>query len=113
MVSYPAEPEPLRIVVSGLATPGFAVAALFVALPAHGRQSDAELLRRLFALTRVEAEVAELLCRGHTPDEIARLMRLSLHTVRAHLRAVFTKTGARRQAELVRVVLRGAGALQL
>jgi DNA-binding CsgD family transcriptional regulator len=113
VVSYPAEPEPLRIVVSSLATPGLAVAALFVAPPAQGRQSDAELLRRLFALTRVEAEVAELLCRGHTPEEIARLMRLSLHTIRAHLRAVFTKTGARRQADLVRVVLRGAGALQL
>ena len=38
-------------------------------------------------------------------------MRTSENTVRAHLRSIFSKTGVRRQAELVRVMLNSVGSL--
>lgn len=113
VVLAPAEPEPMRLVLTVLQTPEPTMVALFTASTAQRRQSDAGLLGQLFGLTRMEAEVSELLCRGLTPCEIARALRLSPHTARAHLRSIFAKTGARRQAELVQMVLRGPGSLYL
>jgi DNA-binding CsgD family transcriptional regulator len=111
-VTLPAEPEALRIVVGVMGTMQPRVAALFVSPPVQARQSDIGLLRRLFGFTRLEAEVAELLCRNQNPEEIGRALHLSPHTVRAHLRNAFAKSGARRQAELVGLVLSSAGALR-
>lgn len=113
VVLAPAEPEPLRLILTALHAPEPTMVALFTAPPARRRQFDAELLHQLFGLTRMETEISELLCRGLTPREIARELRFSPHTARAHLRAVFAKTGARRQSDLVRMMLSDAGALWL
>ena len=44
-------------------------------------------------------------------DEIADRLGLSRHTTRQHLRQVFQKTATHRQAELVRLLLRGPAGL--
>ncbi len=72
-----------------------------------------ECLREMYELTRVEAEVANLVCQGFTPQEIAVRMRMSIHTVRGYLRPVFKKTGARRQADLSRLVASACGLMQM
>jgi DNA-binding CsgD family transcriptional regulator len=63
-----------------------------------------ELVRLLFDLTPAEARVARLVAAGGTVESIATEGRLSLNTVRTHLRRVLEKTGCRRQADLVAVL---------
>jgi DNA-binding CsgD family transcriptional regulator len=67
--------------------------------------SEAEL-RSLFGLTPAEARVA---CRlvGETVDEIAEALDVRIATVRSHVQHLLAKTGTRRQAELVRLLVSG------
>ncbi len=54
-----------------------------------------------YALTPREREVTECVARGHTTAEIATRLRLSAHTVRDHLKAIFTKVDVSSRGELV------------
>lgn len=64
-------------------------------------QPDAAL-RQIYGLTAAQARVAALLARGAAPADIAQQLGVSIFTVRAHLKSVFEKTGARRQLDLMR-----------
>ena len=66
-------------------------------------------LRRVLGLTATEAEVALALACGATASAIARDRAVSLETVRSHLKTIFAKTGTRRQATLVALVLQLRG----
>ena len=63
-------------------------------------------LVRLYGLTRTEAAIGLRLLCGLDLAEIARERRISLRTARVHLSQIFAKTGAGRQADLVRLLLR-------
>lgn len=67
--------------------------------------SNDEILRLIYELTAGEARVSCLLAEGRSIEEIAEYLDVSLHTVRAHLKRAFEKTGVSRQAELVKTVL--------
>ncbi len=92
----------------GLQRPAVAV---FIRDPADSPQASRRLLRSLFQLTRTETEVALLLMDGLTLDEAADNLGVSRNTVRAHLRGVFAKTGATRQALLVKTLLNSVASL--
>lgn len=62
-------------------------------------------LQEQHGLTRAEARVAARLAEGMAVPDIARDLRVTVETVRTHLKRAYGKTGARRQAELVRIVL--------
>ena len=78
---------------------------LLLAEPANASVPNADLLRLLFDLTPAEARLTRYLLEGRTPAEAAALLRITEATTRVHLRRVFAKTGVRRQAELVRLLL--------
>lgn len=59
-------------------------------------------LRKLFGLTPAQADLTVALFGGESLHEYAGRRGRSLNTVRTHLKEVFAKTGARRQADLVR-----------
>lgn len=92
----------------GLQRPAVAV---FIRDPADSPQASRRLLRSLFQLTRTETEVALLMMDGLTLDEAADNLGVSRNTVRAHLRGVFAKTGATRQALLVKTLLNSVASL--
>lgn len=71
-----------------------------------------ELLAQLYGLTAREAELVTLLLDGLDLRDAAERLALRMNTVRTHLREVFHKTGTRRQAELVALVLRSVAALR-
>lgn len=72
---------------------------------ANAAQPSQELVRRLFGLTRMEAQLALLLAEGFTLDEAAEKMNVRRNTARTHLRSIFCKTGVTRQTMLVRLLL--------
>lgn len=75
---------------------------------AHGKGVDVEALSTSFGLTPTEARVAAALTQGKTLAQIAIDFDISRTTVAFHVRNIFQKTGANRQAELVALLLRSA-----
>lgn len=62
-----------------------------------------KLLAQRYRLTPTERKVLAGIAAGDTPAELAGALGVSPTTVRTHLRALFSKTGCRRQPELVRL----------
>lgn len=63
------------------------------------------ILQAIYGFTPAEAELASQIANGKSLEDIASESETSLNTVRSHLKKVFQKTGTRRQAELVRILL--------
>jgi DNA-binding CsgD family transcriptional regulator len=74
--------------------------------------ADVSLLRASFGLTAAESRLALRLAAGATLADAADAFGVTQNTVRAQLRAVFEKTGARRQSDLIRL-LSGCRTLRL
>ena len=88
----------------GLAGPAVAVFLRdpdAVTVPAH------DIARQLFDFTPAEAQLALELANGLSLDDAACKLGILRNTARAHLRAIFSKTGVTRQSELIRVLLNG------
>ncbi len=84
--------------------------ALLVVLDPDARPTPPEeALRVAFALTSAEARLAARLGTGESLDEAAGSLGISKETARCHLKAIFDKTGAHRQSELVALLSRLAG----
>ena len=58
-----------------------------------------------YHLTAAEHRLARALIQGIAVKEYARMASLAPSTVRSHLKQLFAKTGAHRQADLVRLLL--------
>ncbi|KAA2214165.1 helix-turn-helix transcriptional regulator [Teichococcus oryzae] len=89
--------------------PGLRGAVAVVTDSAARRTPSAMLLQKLLGLTPAEADLAAALAQGRSIAAQARLRRVSPETLRSHLAAIRRKTGCRRQAELVALVLRLSG----
>lgn len=70
----------------------------------HRRMATAGQLMQLFDLSAAEARLARALAAGDTLECYAAGNDLKLPTIKSQLRAVFEKTGADRQAALVRLI---------
>jgi DNA-binding CsgD family transcriptional regulator len=79
--------------------------AVFIRDPAGSPRHAHANLRKLFHLTPTEIELALLMVDGLTLDEAAGRLGIKKNTARAHLRGIFAKTGATRQAVLVKTLL--------
>ena len=56
----------------------------------------------LSTLSRREIEVLSLLKEAHSAPEISRLLGVSVHTVRNHIRSIYRKVGVNSRAALLR-----------
>jgi DNA-binding CsgD family transcriptional regulator len=83
-------------------------AILLLAEPDAKGMSRPPDLCQMFGLTSSEAATVGALAQGQDTREIARTRRIGYQTVRTHLKSAFAKTGTRRQAELVALILRCA-----
>jgi FixJ family two-component response regulator len=101
---------PLSAGVSGL-RPG-PLAAVLVDLPERSAVApNAEMLSLLYGLTPAEGELAARLVAGDSVQEASDALGIAVATARTHLSRVFSKTGARRQGDLVGLVLSGPALL--
>ncbi len=83
--------------------------ALFLSDPNRIDSPDPATLRHRFQLTPAETALAVQLAKGISLIEAARLLDIAHNTARAHLRAIFAKTGTHRQAELVHLMRTASG----
>jgi DNA-binding CsgD family transcriptional regulator len=91
--------------------PGRLKAVVTISDPVARLRSRADLLSELFGLTPAETRVSMLLTDGLDPSEIATRMRITTHTVRSHLKAIYGKTSVGRQSQLVRLISKLPGKL--
>ncbi|UWU91371.1 helix-turn-helix transcriptional regulator [Bradyrhizobium sp. CB1015] len=66
---------------------------------------DSALIGQAFDLTPAESRLAALLATGASLASAAEQLRISRETARNHLKSIFSKTGAHRQPELVKLLL--------
>jgi DNA-binding CsgD family transcriptional regulator len=64
-------------------------------------------LQRIYGMTPSEALLTEALVSGRSLAQVAEERAVSIHTVRTQLKAATAKAGAKRQADLVRIILTG------
>ena len=63
-----------------------------------------DFVMRTFGLSKAEARLLPLLLRGLVPADMALELGVKLSTVRSQLSAIFAKTGAMRQQDLIRLL---------
>jgi DNA-binding CsgD family transcriptional regulator len=81
------------------------LAVMFLSDPDDEASIDDVMVRRLYGLTPAEARLAVLLAQGHHLDEVATILKISIHTARTHLKRILGKTNVTRQSDLVRLLL--------
>ncbi len=74
-------------------------------------QTSTDISKKLFGLTPAETALSLQLTNGLSLEEAAEALNIRRNTARAHLRSIFSKTGVRRQTELVRMFLNSVAAL--
>ena len=111
-----SSPQDLLLTVCSLPEPADAgpldkLAVVFISDPARRPEVSNVILSDVFGLTPTEAEVASALAGGRRTDEIAQDLAISATTVAFHLRNLFDKTGTRRQADLIVLILTGLASI--
>jgi DNA-binding CsgD family transcriptional regulator len=96
-------PLPMEIPLSPIAPRPMAV--IFVNDPDKKNKPTVVQLREKFGMTPAEAGFAVEILKGDGIQAAADRLSISRATARTHLSRIFDKTGTRRQAELVRVLI--------
>ncbi|WP_299472037.1 helix-turn-helix transcriptional regulator [uncultured Roseibium sp.] len=79
--------------------------AVLLALKAvDNTSSSAERLQRDLSLSNAEAKTVLMLSNGLSPAEVAAARSVSIHTVRNQIKSALSKSGCRRQGELLQKV---------
>ena len=87
-----------------MGSPSAAVAAICIKEAEFEAASGAAALASLYGLTRREVSILVASVEQGDAGNVAAVMGISEATVRTHLKAIFRKTGATRQADLVKLM---------
>ena len=109
--------RPLDVIVVSLkathrTVAGAQTAIVFLADPERPHFTPERLLRDLYGFTAAEARLALTIAQGASLTAAARQLEVSRNTVHGQLASIFLKTGTATQAELVRLINRGVGAIR-
>lgn len=118
-LAHPEDGRPLQIVATPLRWPDANAevaarftSALFLGDPGLSERRAVEGLAALYGLTPAEERLASLLAAGCSLSEAAAKLSIRVSTARGVLKSVFAKTGTRRQASLVKLILAAPGLLR-
>lgn len=109
----PSGYRPLSVVVTPLRSESHyfdkdrPAALIFVSDPESHPEIDENRLSRLYGLTRAESRLAVLLAQDLSLSDAADELSVSQHTVRTHVKRIFSKTTTERQSGLIRLLLSG------
>ena len=82
----------------------FCVITIFETAPPSGH-IDRSLLNSVFNFTGAEVRLAEQMLLGRTPAEAAKVLQVTIHTVRTYLKRLYGRVGARNRPDLVRILV--------
>ncbi|HYL91424.1 MAG TPA: hypothetical protein VEU32_21925 [Burkholderiales bacterium] len=104
----PADQWPRMMVVplGAPGAPGERRAAVWILNTHSPLVPDEDMLGALFRLSRAEARLAIGLLKGLSAAECAEQSGVGVATIRSQLHSIFSKTGVRRQAQLVALLSR-------
>ena len=77
---------------------------LFISDPGQPPSLSVDSIRQLLGLTQGEAAIAADVASGLSLADSAARLGISPNTARAHLRAIFSKTGMKRQSQLMHLI---------
>jgi DNA-binding CsgD family transcriptional regulator/PAS domain-containing protein len=97
-----------KFLTAGATSSGFAV---FVQDPMTAPLNPGEGFAKLYGLTPAELRILMAIAVGNGPQEAAKILGISLSTVKSHLQHIFNKTGTNRQADLMQLLMRNAAPL--
>ncbi len=69
---------------------------------------DEDLLQSAYDLTASEIRVCSLLANDENVESVSEKLQISPNTARTHIKRIFSKTGAARQSELVKLMMNTA-----
>jgi DNA-binding CsgD family transcriptional regulator len=111
VATHPENGHALHVLATGLRWGGrwteaarFA-RAFFFGDPRMGSGTPLRVLRETFDLTPGQGRLAVLLMTGHSVEQAAGMLEISVHTARSVLKQTFEKTGTNRQGALVHLLL--------
>ncbi len=90
---------------------GFPTAVIYIRDSISQSHTSSDIAKKLFNLTPAETALSIELSNGLSLEEAAESLGIKRNTARAHLRSIFSKTGVRRQTELVRIFLNSVASL--
>jgi DNA-binding CsgD family transcriptional regulator len=102
--SFMVEVVPLRDTLGELQN-GLEGAIVFIVDPENQSGISTERLSKLFSLSGAEADIARHMIGGLSAPEIAELRNVTEETVKSQFKTIYSKTGVRRRADLVRLAL--------
>jgi len=88
-----------------------ASSVVFITDPEADVALDSRKLHELFRLTPAEIRLSIALVKGKSVPEYAHEAAISSNTARTHLKRIYSKTGVRRQSELVRLLLKSSAGI--
>jgi DNA-binding CsgD family transcriptional regulator len=103
--------RPFSVLVTAMRAPSSVpghrriAAALFVSDPESVILANEERLLQLYGLTRAESRLAAKITEGRSLEEAAATLNITTQTARGYVKRILCKTGTKRQAELVRLLL--------
>lgn len=80
--------------------------ALIMLIQTDKPPSRLKIMGEIYKLSPAELRLAEGLAAGRTIEEHAESAQISINTVKTHLRSLFSKTGTKRQGELIALLSR-------
>jgi DNA-binding CsgD family transcriptional regulator len=115
-VCRPSGSKPFEVLVSPLPSHGSlgtggAAAAVFITDPEEEAALDGPALHELFGLTPAEIRLCIALIKGKSVEEYAHEAAISSNTARTYVRRIYSKTGVRRQSELVHLLLKSSAGI--
>jgi DNA-binding CsgD family transcriptional regulator len=116
-VGRDGNPSPLTVIIhpgppaKPMNTPLRRSAIVVMRDPDRRASVSAHVVGQLFSLTPAEATLATLLAQGADLDEAATELGIRRNTARSQLQSIFMKTNAKRQSELVRMILSSVATL--
>lgn len=84
---------------------------VYITDPLRRQRPPEALLRGLYGLTPAECRIALLSGDGHAPRQISTMVGVTENTVRSQIKSIYSKTGVKRQGELIRLLLNHAGTI--
>ena len=103
--------RPLSLLVAPLNQDGAdlnsrqSAALIFITDPELKIETGEQILQQLYQLTPAEARLTLLLTQGKSVAEASAELKVTTNTTRTHLKRIFQKTGARRQSDLVKLLI--------